>query len=134
MNDKQKKLMRLVRELRFPYTDSELEKNIKGLSEEETDKLISVCGDVLAYQDMLADEARLANPEEYAKIEREYEIETEKLEKKFAKDMEKVQAEADDEMDKAEEETKKEIDATLKEMDEKLQKLEEEAEKTLTDT
>ena len=87
MNDKQKKLMRLVRELKFPYTDDELEKNIKSLSEKKTDKLISICSDILAYQDMLADEARLADPEEYERIEKEYESQMEKIEKKFSEDM-----------------------------------------------
>ena len=124
MNELKMRLLRLVQELKFPFTDGGVEKNLKSLSEEEVDKLISIYEDVQVREEEIDEAAKQADPKKYAELEKEYKKKVEKLDKKYQEDVRKIDAESDDELDNLEAEAKKKTDETLKKMDSDLDELE----------
>jgi hypothetical protein len=124
MNDKQKRLLELIEKMKVPMTPEEAVRHVEKLSDEEVEKLISIYEDVQVREDEIDKAAKKADPKKYERIEREHEIEIEKLEKKYKKDMRKIDEESDNELDRLETEAKKKTDEALKKMDSELGEME----------
>ena len=124
MNYKQKRLLELIQQMKVPMMPEEAKAHVENLSDEEVEKLISIYEDVQVHEDEIDEAARQSDPERYKKTKREYEIEIEKLEKKYKKDTKKIEEESDDELDKLEAEAKKKTEETLEKMDSELDEME----------
>ncbi|MBU0569984.1 hypothetical protein KKB40_04355 [Patescibacteria group bacterium] len=124
MNNKQQRLLELIEEMKVPLTPEEARAHVEKLSDEEVEKLISIYEDIQVREDEIDEAAKQADPEEYAKLEKEYKEKVEKLDKKYKEDVRKIDEESDDELDKLEAEAKKKTEEVLKKMDSELDEME----------
>ena len=113
MEEKKKRLMDLIGELKFPLLPEEVKEHMEKLSENEIDELVSEYEAILEYRKSLEEEAGLSDPEKYNQIQEEFNKKLQQVDEDYINGMEKIQAEEDEEMDRIEEEAEKKIDETV---------------------
>jgi hypothetical protein len=113
MEEKKKRLLQLIEELKFPLLPEESRQHTEQLSEEELDELISAYQAVMDYRQGINEAARFADPEGYGKVQNEYNEKLQRLDLDFAGEMENLQSEDDNEREKIENEAEQEISKTV---------------------
>ena len=124
MDEKRKRLLELVEELKFPLLSEEAKENAEKLSEEDLDLLLHTYEDLKTYRAEIGTAARNVNPEKYKKVQEYYQKKMLDLDLEYADKLEEVQSEEDKELEKIEAEEEGKIDKTTQEVNEKIQKAE----------
>ncbi len=118
MEVKRKKLLELIEELKLPILPEEAEENMAKLSDEEIDSLLAKYQKLEDYRDSLEEYVKEVDPEEYAKIEGEYQKELNQIDEEELQQLEKIQEEEDlklDSMDAKSERQDKELEEKFNE-------------------
>lgn len=100
MTQPQTKLLQLIHSLKLPFTDKGAIEYVEKLSGEEVEFFVVLLSKRKEFLDQIDAAARLANPDEYEKITKEYEDQIEKIEDDYAEKLAAIEDEADRETEK----------------------------------
>ena len=110
MDDKVKKLLQIVQELRFPLLPEESEENLKNLPEVEIDYLLKVYEHLKNYQKEMEDTSKSLDPKRYEELKEDYYNEMLNIKLEYNKKQESAQKEIDEKLDAAEAKAEKSMD------------------------
>jgi UDP-galactopyranose mutase len=123
MQDKRKKLMKLLTDLKLPIPVNEMNKHVEGLSNEEVDFLINKSQAIKDYQDDSEKLLSEVDSKKYKQIQLDYLEKVKQLEHSRLDEMESAQERVDDKLSTIEAQAEKEIDGACQKEKSELDRL-----------